>query len=155
MCLSQQLTHPPHPLRRWASHSEHLTHCHLQEKCFVFTVARFILIIQAGIRLVVWHRTTLNAPPRLIIQAGNKTGCVSPYHAECPAKVSPCHPNTFLFSMPACHSASVTVRRLNVWCCGTVVQCQCVNVWCSVNVSACQRVNVVGVVLYRCVSVPR
>ena len=78
----------------------------------------------------------VECPAKVNNSGGNKTGCVSPYHAECPAKVSPCHPNTFLFSMPACHSASVTVRMLNVWR--------------SVNVSACQCVNVVGVVLYEC-----
>ena len=117
MCLSQQLTHPPHPSRRWASNSDHLAHCHLQEKCFVF------------------HSSTFH----INNSGGNKTGCVSPYHVECPAKVSPCHPTTFLFSMSACHSASVTVRMLNVWR--------------SISVSACQRVNVVGVVLYECMKV--
>ena len=116
MCLSQQLTHPPHPLRRWASHSDHLAHCHLQEKCFVS------------------HRNTFH----INNSGGKKTSCVPQYHAECPAKVSPCHPNTFPFSMSACHSASVTVRMLNVWYCGTVSVCQCVAQYQCVSVSACQ-----------------
>ena len=118
MCLSQQLTHPPHPLRRWASKSEHLTHCHLQEKCFVFAVAHFILIIQAGIRLVVCHRTTLNAPPR-------------------------CHPVTLIHflsyaSVPQCQCDSAEIECVVLWYCGAVSMCQCVVQCQCVSVSACQ-----------------
>ena len=126
MCLSQQLTHPPHPLRRWASHSDHLTPCHLQEKCFVF------------------HRSTFH----INNSGGKKTSCVAPYYAECPAKVSRCHSNTFLFSMSACHSASVPVRLLNVWHRDTVSVCQCMAQYQCVSVSMygavsmCQRVSV-------------
>ena len=108
MCPSQQLTRPPHPLRRWASKLEHLMHCHLQEKCFVF------------------HSSTCY----INNSVGNKTDCVSPYHAACPAKVSHCHLNTFTFQYLApCHSASVTVRMLNVWWCVNVWRLYCINIW--------------------------
>ena len=66
---------------------------------------------------------------------------------------------SFLYG-PACHSASVTVRRLNVWCCVSVSACQCVNVvgvvWYEcMKAVMYQCVSVVVVVLYRCVSVGR